>query len=92
MGRKHYKAEEIIQHLRTVELEMGKGLKLEEAGKKLGITPQTIIRWRKEYGGLRLDQAKRLKELEAENARLKKIVANQAVENSILKEVASGNF
>ncbi len=48
MGRKHYKAEEIIQHLRTVELEMGKGLKLEEAGRKLGITPQAIIRWRKD--------------------------------------------
>jgi transposase len=92
MGRKHFKAEEIIQHLRTVELEMGKGLKLEEASKKLGITSQTIIRWRKEYGGLRLDQAKRLKELEAENARLKKIVANQAIEVSILKEVATGNY
>jgi len=92
MGRKNYKAEEIIQHLRTVELEVGKGLKLEDAAKKVGVTTQTIIRWRKEYGGLRLDQAKRLKELEAENSRLKKIVANQAVENSILKEVASGNF
>ena len=92
MGRKHFKAEEIIQHLRTVELEVGKGLKLEEAARKLGITVQTIIRWRKEYGGLRLDQAKRLKELETENTRLKKIVANQAVEVSILKEVATGNF
>lgn len=92
MGRKHFKAEEIIQHLRTVELEVGKGLKLEEACKKIGVTPQTVIRWRKEYGGLRVDQAKRLKELESENSRLKKIVANQAVENSILKEVASGNF
>lgn len=92
MGRKHFKPEEIIQHLRTVEIEEGKGLKLEEAARKVGVTPQTIIRWRKEFGGLRVDQAKRLKELEAENARLKKIVANQAVENSILKEVASGNF
>lgn len=92
MGRKHFKPEEIIQHLRTVELEEGKGLSLEDAARKVGVTPQTIIRWRKEYGGLRVDQAKRLKELEVENARLKKIVANQAVENSILKEVASGNF
>lgn len=92
MGRKNFKAEEIIQHLRTVELEIGKGLKLEDAAKKIGISPQTIIRWRKEYGGLRVDQAKRLKELEAESARLKKIVANQAIEISILKEVASGNF
>jgi putative transposase len=92
MGRKHYKAEEIIQHLRTVELEEGKGSTLEEAARKVGVTVQTIIRWRKEYGGLRVDQAKRLKELESENSRLKRIVANQAVENSILKEVASGNF
>jgi transposase-like protein len=92
MGRKHFKAEEIIQHLRTVELEEGKGLSLEEAARKVGVTPQTIIRWRKEYGGLRVDQAKRMKELEVENQRLKKIVANQALENSMLKEIASGNF
>jgi transposase-like protein len=92
MGRKHFKAEEIIQHLRTVELEEGKGLSLEEASRKVGVTPQTIIRWRKEYGGLRVDQAKRMKELEIENQRLKKIVANQALENSMLKEIASGNF
>jgi transposase-like protein len=92
MGRKHFKAEEIIQQLRTVELEEGKGLSLEEASRKVGVTPQTIIRWRKEYGGLRVDQAKRMKELEIENQRLKKIVANQALENSMLKEIASGNF
>lgn len=92
MARKHHTPEEIIQHLRTVELEEGKGSTLEEASRKVGVTTQTIIRWRKEFGGLRVDQAKRLKELEAENARLKRIVANQAVENSILKEVASGNF
>ena len=92
MGRKNFKAEEIIQHLRTVELEEGKGLSLDEASRKVGVTPQTIIRWRKEYGGLRVDQAKRMKELEVENQRLKKIVANQALENSMLKEIASGNF
>ena len=92
MGRRHFKAEEIIQHLRTVEIEQGKGSTLEEAAKKVGVTIQTIIRWKNEYGGLRVDQAKRMKELEAENARLKKIVANQALENSILKEVATGNF
>jgi len=92
MPRKKYKAEEIIQHLRTVELEQARGDTLEEASRKVGVTPQTIARWRKEYGGLRVDQAKRLKELESENSRLRKIVANQAVENSILKEVASGNF
>lgn len=92
MARKYFKAEQIIQHLRTVEIEEAKGTTLQEIARKLSLSPQTIIRWRKEYGGLRVDQAKRLKELEAENARLKKIVANQAVENSILKEVASGNF
>ena len=91
MGRKHFKAEEIIQQLRTVELEEGKGLILEEASRKVGVTPQTIIRWRKEYGGLRVDQAKRMQELEIENQRLKKIVANQARENSMLTEIASGN-
>ena len=92
MGRRHFKAEESIQHFRTVEIEQGKGSTLEEAAKKVGVTIQTIIRWKNEYGGLRVDQAKRMKELEAENARLKKIVANQALENSILKEVATGNF
>lgn len=92
MPRKRYSAEEIIQHLRTVELEQGRGATLDEAAKKVGVTPQTIVRWRNEFGGLKVDQAKRLKELEQENARLKKIVANQALENSMLKEVASGNF
>lgn len=92
MPRKRYSAEEIIQHLRTVELEQGRGATLEEAAKKIGVTPQTVIRWKNEFGGLKVDQAKRLKELEAENARLKKIVANQALENSMLKEIASGNF
>lgn len=92
MARRHYKPEEIIQHLRTVELEEGKGSTLEEASKKVGVSPHTIIRWRKEFGGLRIDQAKRLKELEQESSRLKKIVANQALEISILKEVASGKF
>lgn len=92
MPRKRHSPEEIIQHLRTVELEQGRGLSLEEAAKKVGVTPQTIVRWKNEFGGLKVDQAKRLKELETENARLKKIVANQALENSMLKEVASGNF
>lgn len=92
MPRKRYSAEEIIQHLRTVELEQGRGATLEEAAKKIGATSQTVIRWKNEFGGLKVDQAKRLKELEQENARLKKIVANQALENSMLKEVASGNF
>jgi len=92
MPRRKYKAEEIIQHLRTAEIEQGRGDTLEEAAKKIGVTPQTLVRWRKEYGGLRVDQAKRLKELEVENSRLRKVIANQALENSILKEVAEGNF
>ena len=92
MPRKKHSAEEIIQHLRTVEIEQGKGSSLEEAARKVGVTLQTVIRWRNEYGGLKVDQAKRLKELEQEDARLKKLVANQALENLILKDVASGNF
>ena len=92
MPRKKHCAEEIIQHLRTVEIEQGRGLTLEECARKVGVTLQTVIRWRNEYGGMKVDQAKRLKELEVENARLKRVVANQALENSILKEVASGNF
>jgi putative transposase len=92
MPRKHHKPEEIIQHLRTVEIEQAKGDSLEEAARKVGVTPQTIVRWRAEFGGLRVDQAKRLKELEQENGRLKRVVANQALDISILKEVAEGNF
>ncbi len=92
MARKKYTAEQIIQHLRTVELEQGKGLSLGKAAKKVGVTPQTLMRWRNEYGGLKVEQAKRLKHLEKENARLKRIVADQAIDNAILKDVASGNF
>jgi len=92
MPKKRYTAEEIIQHLRTVEIEQAKGLKLEEAARKVGVTPQTMSRWKAEYGGLRVDQAKRLKELEQENIRLKKVVANLSLDNLILKEVSSGNF
>jgi transposase-like protein len=81
-----------FQYPRTVELETGKGLAVLDACRKLGITEQTYYRWKKEYGGLRVDQAKRLKGLEQENLRLKRIVADQALDLSILKEVASGNF
>ena len=92
MGRRRHTAEEIIGKLRTAEIELAKGLAMAEAVRKLGITEQTYYRWRKEYGGLRLDQAKRLKELEKENTRLKKLVADQALDNAILKEVSSGKF
>lgn len=92
MARKKHKPEEIIQHLRTVEIERAKGTTLEEASRKVGVSVQTIVRWQKEFGGLDVDQAKRLKELDAENARLKRLVADQALDISILKEVSKGNF
>jgi transposase-like protein len=92
MGRKRHTAEQIIGKLRTAEIELAKGLGTPEVVRKLGIAEQTYYRWRKEYGGLRLDQAKRLKELEKENSRLKKLVADQALDNAILKEVSSGKF
>jgi len=92
MARKRYTPEDIIQHLRTVELETGKGLAVLDACRTLGITEHTYDRWKKEYGGLRVDQAKRLKSLEQENARLKRLVADLSLDNSIPKEVASGNF
>ena len=92
MPKKRYTPEEIIQYLRTVELETGKGLAVLDVCRKLGITEPTYYRGKKAYGGLRVDQAKRLKSLEQENARLKRIVADQAVDLSIFKEVAAGNF
>ena len=86
-----YFNDEVIQPLRTVELDTGTGLAVRDACRKRGITEQTSYRGKKEYGGLRVDQAKRLKSLEQENARLKRIVADLSLDNSILKEVASGN-
>ena len=83
---------QIIGKLREAEVELAKGQTTGDVVRKLGITEQTYYRWRKEYGGLRVDQAKRLKELEKENGRLKKLVADQALDNAILKEFASGNF
>ena len=92
MGRARFSAEQIIGKLREAELLLGQGTGIGETIRKLGISEQTYYRWRKEYGGMRVDQAKRLKELEAENARLKKIVADLSLDNSILKETAQGNF
>ncbi len=92
MARKHFKSTEIILKLREAEIELSRGMDLAAVCKKLGITEQTYYRWRKEYGGLRVDQAKRLKDLEKENQRLKKVVAEQALDNAILKEALSGNF
>jgi transposase-like protein len=92
MSRKRFTPEQIITKLREAEVELAKGQKAANVCRKVGISEQTYYRWRKEYGGLRIDQAKRLKELEKENARLKKLVADQALDNAILKEGASGNF
>jgi transposase-like protein len=92
MPRKQYTAEQIIDMLRQAEVELAQGATIPIVCRKLGITDQTYYRWRKEYGGLRVDQAKRLRELEKENTRLKRIVADQALDLAILKEAVSGNF
>jgi putative transposase len=91
MPKKRYTPEEILEHLRTVELDTGKGLAVLDSCRKLGITEHTSDRWKQESGGLRVDHAKRLKGLEQEHLRLKRIVADHALDLSILKEVASRN-
>lgn len=92
MAAKRYSPETIIRKLREAEVLQGQGKTIAEAVKKIGITEQTFYRWRKEYGGLRVDQAKRLKELEQENARLKRAVADLTVDKQILKEVVEGKY
>ncbi len=92
MPRQRFTPEHIITKLREAEVELARGQTTPEVCRKVGISEQTYYRWRKEYGGLGVDQARRLKELERENARLKKVVADQALDISILKEAASGNF
>lgn len=87
-----FTAEQIIAKLREAEVELARGKKVPEAAKQIGVTEQTYYRWKKEYGGLRMDQAKRLKDLEKENARLKRLLADAELDKAILKEVASGNF
>jgi putative transposase len=92
MGRKRFSPEQIIVKLREAEIFESKGLPQTEAANKLGIAEQTLIRWRKKYGGLRVDQAKRFKELEKENIRLKRLVADLSLDKAILKDAASGNL
>lgn len=92
MARKKYTPEDIIRMLREAEVELANGQPMVAVLKRLAITANTYYRWRKEYGGLKVDQARRLKDLERENARLKKIVADQQLDMAILKEAASGNF
>jgi putative transposase len=91
MPRKKHSAEQIISVLRQVEVEQSKGRSVEEACRDLQITAFTFYRWRKRYGGLKMDQAKRLKDLEKENAQLKKAVADLTLDKLILKELAQGN-
>ncbi len=92
MRGKRHTPEEIIRKLREADAELAGGATVADVSKKLGISENTFHRWRNQYGGMKADQAKRLKQLEKENARLKRIVAEQAEDISILKEVARGNF
>ena len=92
MAKKRFTAEPIVARLREAEVELSKGQTTPQVCKKLGVSEQTYYRWRREYGGLRLEQAKRLKVLERENVRLKKLVADQAIDIAILKEVSSGKY
>ena len=92
MARKRYTAEQIIGHLRQAEIRISEGKTVAEVVRELGVSEQTYYRWRKEYGGMEVEQLRRLKELEQENTRLKHLVEDQALDNAILKEVSRGNF
>ncbi len=92
MGKRKFTTEQIISKLREAEVFLSKGQTVAMVSKRLMITEQTYYRWRKEYGGIRIDQAKRLKSLEEENKRLKKIVADLSIDNSIWKEASRGNY
>ena len=92
MVRRGFKPEQIIGKLREAEVLLSQGSTVGEASRKLGVTEQTYYRWRKAYGGMRVEQAKRLQALEKENSRLKKLVAEISLDNAILKEAARGNF
>jgi len=92
MGQKHHKPEEIVSKLRQVEVLTAQGRSIAEAVRTIAVSEQTYFRWRAEYGGMKTDQLKRLKELEVENARLRRAVSDLTVEKLILKEAARGNF
>lgn len=91
MPRKTFTAEQIIGKLREAEILLSQGSTVAEASRRLGVTDHTYYRWRREYGGMRVEQARRLKELEKENIRLKRLVADVSLDNAILKEAAKGN-
>jgi putative transposase len=92
MSKERYKPEQIVTILRQVEVAVANGKSTPQACKEAEITVQTYYRWRKEYGGLKVEQAKRMKELEKENTRLKRLVAELSLEKQVLKDVAEGNF
>jgi putative transposase len=92
MPRKKHTPEQVINKLREAEVVLAQGRTVAEASRQIGVTEQTFYRWRNEYGGLRIDQVKRLKQLELENTRLKRAVADLTLDNQILKEAAEGNF
>jgi putative transposase len=92
MARKRYTPEQIISKLRAIEVHLNTGMTSEQASRREEISVQSYFRWRKEYGGMKMDQAKRLKEMEKENARLKRLVAELSLDKQMLQEVASGNF
>ena len=92
MGRRHFKPEQIIHMLREAEIKLAGGRRIGEVCRELGISEQSYYRWRKEYGGMQVSQAKKLKDLERENTRLKKLVADQALDKSILEEALRGNY
>jgi len=89
---KRFKAEEIVMKLREIELAMNKGMDAAQACRQAGVSEQSYYRWRKEYGGMKMDQAKKYKELERENAQLKRLVADLSLDNAMLKEISKGNF
>ncbi len=92
MARKQFRVEQIINKLREAEVLLSRGQSVAQVCRHLGVSEQSYYRWRREYGGLKLDQARRLKQLEQENTRLKKLVAELSLDKAILKEAASGNF
>jgi transposase-like protein len=92
VSKKGFAPEQVINKLREVEVLVSQGATIGQASRKIGVTEQTYYRWRKEYGGMRVEQAKRLKDMEKENTQLKKLVADLSLDNAILKEAARGNF
>tara|TARA_B100000315_G_scaffold182066_1_gene170931 strand:- start:180 stop:458 length:279 start_codon:yes stop_codon:yes gene_type:complete len=92
MANKRHTPEQVINKLREAEVAISGGSTVSEASRQIGVTEQTFYRWRNEYGGLRIDQVKRLKQFESENTRLKRAVADLTLDNQILKEAAEGNF